>query len=122
MPYELLDSSQKYEEETYEEVTSRYKLFGSDFYKFIKENAPFIFSKLKFYRATELLEKVPFGRAETENSYAIYDDGEKTFTIQLEPLTEVICLNNFITHIELGDWDSNDYYVESLNFIKEKFL
>lgn len=31
-----------------------------------------------------------WGEAETENSYAKYDDGIKSFGIQLEPVTRVI--------------------------------
>lgn len=122
MTHPFLDNSQEYVEETYEEVKSRYSLFGKDLYEILKVDEPEIFDNLKFYKATKLIEKTAWGKAETENSYAIYDDGKKSFGIQLEPLTPVICLYNFKTGIEIGDWDENDYYSESIDFIKNNLL
>lgn len=91
-------------------------------YEIIKNNEPNIFIKLKFFRAIKLIEKTSWGKAETENSYAIYDDGKKYLGIQLEPMTPVICLNNQLTQIEIGDWNGNDYYGDSIQFIKKVLL
>lgn len=122
MTHSLLNNYQEYIEETYEEVKTRYILFGKDIYDVLKENEPEIFDNLKFYKATKLIEKTSWGLAETENSYAIYDDGKQSFGIQLEPMTPVICLHNQRTKIEIGDWNGNDYYTESLKFIKDELI
>ena len=118
----LLDDSQEYVEETYEDVKARYFLFGKDIYKILKQKESEIFEKLKFYKATKLIENTSWGKAETENSYAIYDDGIKSFGIQLDPLTSIICLHNERTQIEIGDWQENDYYSEAIKFIKEELI
>ncbi|MHC9087343.1 hypothetical protein ACXIHB_01390 [Tenacibaculum sp. IMCC1] len=34
----------------------------------------------------------------------------------------VICLHNEQTQIEIGDWDGNDYYAESIEFIKKELM
>ncbi|GFD81186.1 hypothetical protein KUL118_40480 [Tenacibaculum sp. KUL118] len=122
MTHPLLNNSQEYTEETFEEVKTRYVEFGKDLYDILRVNEPKIFDNLKFYKATKLIEKTSWGKAETENSYAIYDDGKKSFGIQLEPMTPVICLHNEQTQIEIGDWDGNDYYAESLNFIRKELI
>ena len=122
MTHFLLNDSQEYIEETYEEVKTRYILFGKDIYQILKENELELFNNLKFYKATKLIEKTTWGVAETENSYAIYDDGKISFGIQLEPMTAVICLHNQRTQIEIGDWNGNDYYTESIKFIKEELI
>ncbi len=122
MSHYLLNDCQEYIEETYEEVRNRYILFGKDIYTILKHSEVQIFNNLRFYRATELVEKTSWGIAETENSYAIYDDGKKDFGIQLDPITPVICLHNQETQIEIGDWDGIDYYLESIKFIKEELL
>ncbi|RSC92889.1 hypothetical protein [Tenacibaculum singaporense] len=122
MTHFLLNDSQEYIEETYEEAKTRYVLFGKDIYQILKEHEPEIFNNLKFYKATKLIEKTTWGEAETENSYAIYDDGKVSFAIQLEPMSAVICLHNEQTQIEIGDWDGNDYYAESIEFIKKELM
>lgn len=122
MTHSLLNNSQEYIEETYEEVKTRYILFGKDIYQILKEKELEIFNNLKFYQATKLIEKTTWGKAETKNSYAIYDDGKISFGIQLEPMSAVICLHNQKTQIEIGDWNGNDYYSESIKFIKEELI
>lgn len=122
MTHFLLNNSQEYLEETYEEVKIRYLLFGKDLYQILKENEPEIFYKLRFFKAIKLIEKTCWGEVESENSYAIYDDGKNTFGIQLEPTTPVICLHNQQTQIEIGDWNGNDFYKESIKFIKEELI
>lgn len=122
MTHFLLDDCQDYIEETYEEVRTRYVLFGKDIYKILKESETEIFHNLRFYKATKLIKKTTWGDAETENSYAIYDNGINSFGIQLEPMTPVICLHNEHTQIEIRDWNGNDYYAESIKFIKEELI
>lgn len=122
MTHSLLNDSQEYTEETYEEVKTRYVLFGKDIYSILKKTEYEIFNNLKFYKATKLIEKTTWGDAETENSYAIYDDGKTSFGIQLEPMSAVICLHNERTQIEIEDWDGNDYYADSIKFIKEELI
>jgi hypothetical protein len=118
----LLNDSQEYKEETYDEVKTRYTLFGKDIYEILKESETDIFEYLRFYKATKMIKKTSWGEAETENSYAIYDDGINSFGIQLEPMTPVICLHNQRTQIEIGDWNGIDYYAESIKFIKNELM
>ncbi|MHA7941943.1 hypothetical protein ACJOV8_002580 [Formosa sp. 3Alg 14/1] len=122
MPHYLLNSSQEYAEETFQEVKTRYTEFGKDLYEILRVYEPEIFKHLRFYKATKLIEKTTWGEAETENSYAIYDDEKKSFGIQLEPMTPIICLHNKLTQIEIGDWNGNDYYGESIEFINKELL
>jgi len=117
----ILGDHQEYEEEKFEEVVLRYNRFGKELYNVIKEELPNVFKYLKYYKGTKSTEKCVFG-AEPENSYAIYNDGNILFSIQLEPECEVICLNNWKTQIEIGDWDNNDYYKQSIEFIRTQFL
>ena len=122
MTHFLLHDSQEYAEETYEEVRARYVLFGKDLYQILKENEPEIFKYLRFFKAIRLIEKTVWGEAETENSYAIYDDGKNSFSIQLEPLSAVICLRSQQTQIEIGDYGENDYYLDCIDFIKRELM
>lgn len=122
MTHSLLKNSQEYVEETYEKVKTRYLLFGKDIYEMLKENEAKIFDNLKFYKATKLIEKTNWEKAEIENSYAIFDEGNNSFAIQLVPLTSVICLHNELTQVEIGDWNGTDYYTESIKFIKKELL
>ena len=122
MTHFLLHDSQEYAEETYEEVRARYVLFGKDLYQILKENEPEIFKYLRFFKATRLIEKTAWGEAETENSYAIYDNKKNSFGIQLEPMTPVICLYNQRTQIEIGDYGENDYYLDCIDFIKRELM
>ncbi len=122
MPHSLLNTSQKYIEEKFIDVKKRYILFGNELYEILEKTEPEIFKYLKFYQAIEVNEKTTWGEVQSEDSYAIYDNGEKSFGIQLEPLCAVICLYNEKTGIEIGNWDGNDYYQESIKFIKEELL
>lgn len=78
--------------------------FRKGLYRIIKKELPSVFKKLKFYKAIKSTEKYVV-RAQVEDSYAIYDDDEIGFSIQLDLETEVICLNNWKTQIEIGDWN-----------------
>jgi len=121
METEILGDHQEYVEEKFDEVLMRYNRFGKDIYNLIKKELPQVFKYLKYYKATKSTEKYVFG-AQLEDSYAIYNDGNILFSIQLEPNCEVICLNNWKTQIEIGDWDNNDYYKQSIEFIRTEFL
>lgn len=118
---EILGDHQEYIEESFNEVLKRYTRFGKELYRIIEKELPSVFNKLKFYRATKSTEKYVYG-AQLEDSYAIYDDGKIIFSIQLEPESEIICLNNWETQIEIGDWEQNDYYKQAIDFIKIEFL
>jgi hypothetical protein len=80
-----------------------------------------VFKYLQYYKATKGTEKYVFG-AQLEDSYAIYNDGNILFSIQLDPDSEVICLYNWETQIEIGDWDNNDYYKKSIEFIRTELM
>jgi len=121
METEILGDHQEYIEENFDDVLIRYTRFGKELYSIIKKELPNVFNKLKFYRATKSTEKYVYG-AQLEDSYAIYNDGKIMFSIQLEPESEVICLYNWETGIEIGDWEQNDYYKQSIDFIKSEFL
>uniref|UniRef100_UPI004049F422 hypothetical protein n=1 Tax=Flavobacterium sp. TaxID=239 RepID=UPI004049F422 len=121
MEIEILGDHQEYIEESFNEVLKRYTRFGKELYRIIEKELPSVFNKLKFYRATKSTEKYVYG-AQLEDSYAIYDDGKIMFSIQLEPESEIICLNNLETQIEIGDWEQNDYYKQTIDFIKIDFL
>lgn len=122
MSHYLLDSSQEYAEETFQEVKTRYTEFGKNLYDILRVHEPEIFMHLRFYKATKLIEKTTWGQAETENSYAVYDDKKVSFGIQLEPMKPVICLHNKLTQVEIGDLNGNDYCRESIEFIKKELL
>ena len=119
---ELLGNCQEYEGETYEEFLNRYKGFGKEIYTKLKDELPSIFNDLKFYSAVRSTEKCVGNFPYIEDSYAIFDDGEIMFIIQLDPETEVICLSNWKTQIEIGVWEQIDFYKESIDFIKKEFL
>ena len=57
MIHPLLNNSQAYTEETFEEVKTRYVEFGKDLYEILRVHEPKIFDNLKFYKATKLIEK-----------------------------------------------------------------
>lgn len=111
---ELSGEPEEYIEETFEEVTLRYDRYAKDLYKIIKEELPFVFDNLKFYKGKTY---------QLEDSYATYDDKKIKFRIQLDPDCEVICLSNGKIRTEIGNWDENyDYYAGAIEFIKTEFL
>ncbi|OYX86271.1 MAG: hypothetical protein B7Y83_01955 [Flavobacteriales bacterium 32-34-25] len=115
METELLGDYSKYIEEKFEDLTTRYNRFGKDLYREIQKELPEVFKKLKYYREKDGLRTFP------DDSYAIFNDGKTEFRIILDPDCEVICLGNFETNIEIGNWN-NDYYKEAIEFIKKEFL
>ncbi|WP_026727392.1 hypothetical protein [Flavobacterium denitrificans] len=113
----ILGDHKDYIEEKFEEVLVRYNRFGKDLYNVIKEELPDVFKYLKYYRT------IKYGNiGQLEDSYATYNDGDILFAIQLEPECEVICLYNREIHIEISDWNNNDYYKQSIEFIRTEFL
>ena len=48
MTHFLLDDSQEYKEETFDQVKKRYVLFGSELFEILKENETEIFNNLRF--------------------------------------------------------------------------
>lgn len=98
--------------ETLVEFNIRYCGFGKNIYDAISELLPDIFSKLCLYKNIV---------SQTEDSYAVYNDGNKSFGIQLDPLCEVVVLWDESVHMEIGYW-SNDVYSESIEFIKSHFI
>ena len=118
---ELLGNCQDYEEESFNEFTSRYHGFGKEIYKTLQNKIPDIFEKLKFYRATGSTEKCVGDFPYIEDSYAIYDDQIATFQIQLDPLSEVAIIFNYEITFETGYWSLNPNE-DILNFIKTNFI
>ena len=120
MQHELLGNCQEYQEETYKQLLDRYNGFGKDIYLKIKIQFPTIFENIKFYQAVKDNENCVGNYPYSENSYAIFDDGTKSFSIEIDPESEQISIFNYDIMIETGYW-SNDFYTEALNFIGENF-
>ena len=109
---ELLDSFEDLIEETYLDVISRYPGFGHELYSLLKDYHPEVFKRLTFYKRLEL---------QTEDSYAVYDDGPRSFAIQLDPLCEVIVLWNHEFQTEIGTW-CEDPVEEALHLIGTEMI
>lgn len=99
-------------EENIEDFTNRYQGFGKEVYKYIKQELPNIYSRLKYYRNTI---------TQTEDSYAEFIDNINNLAIQLDPVSEVIVIWDETKHIEIGTW-SNNQYKETINYIKNILL
>jgi hypothetical protein len=125
--HELLDDCQVYEEESHSEFLLRYSGFGKDIYTIIQNELPSISKNIKLYRATKSTEKCTsdhryLNHPYLEDSYGIYENGEKSFKIQLDPLSEVLIVSYFhVLFLETGPW-SEDYYGEAITYIKDNFL
>lgn len=111
MKNEIL-SSGSYVPEDFDSFIKRYSGFGKNLYEKLENEYPAIFAYLSFYRRVDY---------QTEDSYAIFDDSNKAFAIQLDPLCEVIVLWGNHVRIEIGTW-SLDEYAESITFIREELL
>lgn len=112
MEMDLLEPLKDFRIETYEEFQNRYKGFGKEIYKKIKDKTPNIFNKFEFYK------RINF---QIDDSYAICKNDEFSFGIQLESEGEIIVLWNGIKQIEIGFWADNEYE-EAINFIKSELL
>ena len=120
MKTDLLSDSQEYVQETYEDFYNRFNGFGKEIFNKLKIELPYVFENLTLYKAIKSTGK-HIGGFQPLDSYAIFDDENIQFVIQLEPLSEVICLFNDKTGIEIGYW-SEDEYRDAINFIKQNFI
>lgn len=121
MHLDLFPDGQEYEKETYEEFLIRYCGFGKEIYNHLKSHLPYIYNRIVLYKAVRSTGTHVGDYPYLEDSYAYFDDGNFQFEIQLDPLTEVICLCNFKTQIEIGHWSDNEYE-DALAFIEQNFL
>lgn len=97
------------------------KVLEKKIHSIIKVELPEIFSNLKFYRAVKSTEKCVGNYPFTKDSYAIYEDENLFFEIQLDPESEIIIICNFEKVFEVGTWSEN-VYSESISFIKSNFI
>ena len=109
--HRLLSVHGELKKETFSEFEKRYKGFGEIFYLLIRERMPNFFSKLKFYVGVVY---------QTEDSYAVYENGEKLFVIQLDLYGVIIIWDDKQQH-EFGDWDENAEE-NAIKCIEDKFL
>lgn len=109
---ELLNPEQEYISELFDEFIMRYNGFGKEFYTFIKNNLPDVFSLMVFFR------DITF---QPNDSYAVYSFDKISFAIQLDPDCELIVLWNSKIHAEIGRW-SKDPFAEGLEIIKSDLL
>lgn len=99
-------------EESYKDFLVRYSGFGDDFYHLLEEQLPDVFQHLRFFKSTN---------HQPEDSFALYQNKDGLFCIQLDPLCEVVILWNNEKHVEFSSlW--NDQYLGALKFIKEDLL
>jgi hypothetical protein len=110
--HELLPLNDDFVTEKYCDMLTRYSGFGCEIFSVLQERLPEIFAKLEFFRATKY---------QTGDVYAIYDDGAKAFSIQLDPDIEVIVLWNEQIQTEIGEW-SKDVYGDAISFIHDELL
>ena len=120
MQNELLGDCQEYQEESFSNFLERYKGFGKEIHTKIQIELPQIFNNLKFYRAVKSTEKCVGNYPFIEDSYAIYENENVSFEIQLDPESEVIIIFNYDITFEVGTWSEN-IYSECLEFIKNNF-
>ncbi|MBC6990067.1 hypothetical protein [Hymenobacter sp. BT491] len=100
----------KFVETDYGQAMQQYSGFGKDIFKHLEQTIPGVISAFRFFRSTT---------SQTEDLYAVYEKGELSFAVQLDPDCEVICLWNLKgLHHEIGTW-ALDPYAEALQFIEE---
>ncbi|HCS19840.1 MAG TPA: hypothetical protein DIW47_04640 [Bacteroidetes bacterium] len=107
----LVGATGNFMDETYAEFLVRYFGFGSGFYSELNRKYPEIFEHLEFYTV----------QSSPESSFALYDKGEKSFAIQLDPFCEDICIWYFSEQREFGHWHE-DPGKEALAYLKVHFL
>jgi hypothetical protein len=112
MSCNLLIPKEDFQEETLAKVLERYSGFGKNFYRLLEEKLPQVFSKLTFYQETSY---------QMRDSYAVYDDVDKSFAIQLDPDIEVIVIWNQYIQTEIGSWVDKPEE-EAIIFIQDEFL
>ncbi|WP_428666456.1 hypothetical protein [Runella sp.] len=99
-------------EESYNDFLLRYSGFGEDFYQLLKEQLPDVFKQLRFFKSTN---------HQPEDSFALYQNVDGLFCIQLDPLCEVVILWNNEKHVEFNS-RCNDQHLGALMVIKENLL
>jgi hypothetical protein len=102
----------QYHQEEFDDLNKRYSGFGKEIYTRLKSTLPSVFDKLTYYRSLNY---------QTNDSYAVFKDGDKVFAIQLDPLCEVIVLWNDEKQVEIGTW-SADEYGDAISFIKTELI
>lgn len=98
--------------ENLEEVSRRYSGFGKDLYKQIQQRFPDVFRNLQYYQRINI---------QPEDSYAMYDNDQNSFCIQLDPVCEKIIFWNEEKQIEIGHWSDNECE-DALQFIGDELL
>lgn len=92
---------------------ARYSGFGAKLFHILNDRVPGILSWLRFFRSTGY---------QSDDVFAVYENAERPFCIQLEPSCGVICIwSETVDGIEIGDWSENEYE-EAIEFIEEHFL
>jgi len=113
MQHPLLFDKWDFAEETYSEAMIRYSGFGAKLFDILDDLVPEILLSFRFFRSTGY---------QSENIFAVCENIEQTFAIQLDPSCEVICIWSDTVHtIEIGAWSENEYE-EAIKFIREHFL
>lgn len=107
----LVGAEGRFMEETYAELLARYTGFGSDFYARLKQQVPEVFEHLLFY----YIQGTP------EDSFALYEKGEITFAIQVDQVSDCICLWNPSEQLEFGHW-CEDAVGDAIAYLKEHFI
>ncbi|KGO80745.1 hypothetical protein [Flavobacterium beibuense] len=119
--HELLSHCCDYKTETYEEALARYDGFGKGFYEALVKRYPKILKHLTFYQ--QIRDRrvcvMPYG-PQTEDSYAIYNDGTTAFGIQLNFYTEIVLYDNDKDY-DIGYWYKNPIEI-ALAYLKRDFL
>lgn len=111
------------EEESFEEFTSRYNGFGSDFYRELSIKFPIVFQHLRFYKEVRGTGKcsgiLNFPDLKASHAHFLYRDF--ALVIGLDPGTPQISIHNYKTGIEVGYWSDKPF--EELNkFIEFEIL
>jgi hypothetical protein len=116
MPFNsrILPTEMGFKEETLAESMARYSGFGKDLFFELESHFPGMISKLRFFQPQD---------SQSDDIWAVYNDGTIQFGIQLEPNTPVIVLwnNEPGNSIELGTWWENEYEA-AIAFIEEVFF
>jgi hypothetical protein len=108
----MLGTMEEYIPESHEEAGRRYSGFGKDLYRQIEQRFPDVFRNLQYYQRMTI---------QAEDSYAIYNNHQNSFCIQLDPECEKIILWNEEKQIEIGHWSDNEYE-DALHFIQSELL
>jgi hypothetical protein len=113
MQHPLLFDNWDFAEENYSEAMTRYSGFGAKLFNILDDRIPDILPSFRFFRSTGY---------QSEDVFAICENIERPFAIQLEPSCEVICIwSDTVNTIEIGGWSENEYE-DAIEFIQEHFL